>query len=197
MAKKVLDDDRQLELVAGEIVESERPRYYLSERQIEQRRQAAKASALAKLNNTERIEQMRVCLEIAKDSDPKDPERMLACFGRYLEAAEEFGWKIGNMTAYMAMGTTRASIEEWYHGDKRASDPRFKQLAIYVKTVCGAYREQMGMDGAVHPALTIFWQRNFDGLTNEDIVRVEQADPLGEKLDAKQIVDKYRDLPED
>ena len=55
----------------------------------------------------------------------------------------------------------------------------------------------MGLEGAVHPALTIFWQRNFDGFANEDIVRVETSDALGERVDAKQIAEKYKDIPDD
>lgn len=198
MAEAKLYDSNQLELVGGEIVEAEdRPKRYLSEKQMEQRRLASKAAVMARLNNTERIQQMAICAEIGKKSDYNDPEKMLECFGEYLTTAEEYGWRVGNMTAYLAMGVTKSQIEEWYNGGARASDPRYKQLATYVKTVCAAYREQLGLEGAIHPALTIFWQRNYDGLTNEDIVRVEQANPLGERLDAKEIAEKYKDIPDD
>ena len=63
--------------------------------------------------------------------------------------------------------------------------------------MCAAYREQLGLEGKTHPALTIFWQRNFDGLTNEDIVRVTKEDPLGVLKDANEIAEKYKDMPDD
>ena len=193
-----LPDDRQLELIGGEIVDSpDRPRYYMSEKALAQRRAAAKASMLSKHENTERLEFMVEVAKIAKDVDKKDPESLLEAFHKYLVLSAEMGQKIGNMTAYAAMGVGRQTIDEWYHGNANAHDPRYRELAAYVKSVCAAYREQLGLDGKTHPALTIFWQRNFDGLTNEDIVRVTKEDPLGELKDAREIAEKYKDMPDD
>lgn len=190
--------DTQLELIGGEIVDApEKPRYFMSEKALAQRRAAANASLLAKHENTERLEFMVHVAEIAKDVDRNDPDSMLAAFHKYLILSAEWGQKVGNMTAYAAMGTNKTSIDEWYHGNSRADDPRYRELATYVKSMCAAYREQLGLDGKTHPALTIFWQRNFDGFTNEDIVRVEREDPLGILKDAKQIAEKYKDMPDD
>lgn len=193
-----LQDDRQLELIGGEIVDSpDRPRYYMSEKALAQRRAASKAALLSKHENTERLEFMVEVAKIAKDVDKKDPESLLEAFHKYLLLSAEMGQKIGNMTAYAAMGINRNTIDDWYHGQDRASDPRFRELAIYVKSMCAAYREQLGLDGKTHPALTIFWQRNFDGLTNEDIVRVTKEDPLGLLKDSREIAEKYKDMPDD
>ena len=193
-----LEDDTQLELIGGEIVDApERPRYYMSEKALAQRRAAWKAQQLAKHENTERLEFMVLVAEIAKGVNKKDPESLLEAFHKYLILSADHGQKIGNLTAYAAMGINKSTIDDWYHGQDRASDPRFRELAIYVKSVCAAYREQLGLDGKTHPALTIFWQRNFDGLTNEDIVRVERQDPLGEVKDARSIAEKYKDIPDD
>ena len=193
-----LPDDRQLELIGGEIVDSpDRPRYYMSDKALAQRRAAAKASQLAKHENTERLEFMVHVANIAKDVDRNDPDSLLAAFHKYLILSAEMGQKIGNMTAYAAMGVAKSSIDEWYHGEAKGKDPRYRELAAYVKSMCAAYREQLGLDGKTHPALTIFWQRNFDGFTNEDIVRVQKEDPLGEVRDAHEIAEKYKDIPDD
>lgn len=194
-----LEDNKQLELVGGEIVatDGQRPKYYLSAAAIEQRREAGKNSVIAKLNNTERISMLEACGKMGLTANANDPEDLLNHFHAYLEMCAEQGWRVGNMTAYLAMGVSRWQIDNWCDQRFKKSDPRFKQLADYVKAVCAANREQLGLEGAVHPALTIFWQRNFDGFTNEDIVRVETSDALGERVDAKQIAEKYKDIPDD
>lgn len=200
MAKEPkLEDSKQLELVGGEIVatDGQRPKYYLSAAAIEQRRQASKNAVIAKLNNTERISMLEACGKMGLTANANDPEDLLNHFHAYLEMCAEQGWRVGNMTAYLAMGVSRWQIDNWCDQRFKKSDPRFKQLADYVKSVCAANREQLGLEGAVHPALTIFWQRNFDGFTNEDIVRVETSDALGERVDAKQIAEKYKDIPDD
>lgn len=200
MAKEPkLEDNKQLELVGGEIVatDGQRPKYYLSAAAIEQRREAGKNSVIAKLNNTERISMLEACGKMGLTANANDPEDLLNHFHAYLEMCAEQGWRVGNMTAYLAMGVSRWQIDNWCDQRFKKSDPRFKQLADYVKAVCAANREQLGLEGAVHPALTIFWQRNFDGFTNEDIVRVETSDALGERVDAKQIAEKYKDIPDD
>lgn len=193
-----LHDEKQLELIGGEIVDSpDKPRYFMSEKALAQRRAALKNAVLAKHENTERLEFMVEVAKIAEQVDKKDPESLLAAFHKYLILSAEMGQKIGNMTAYAAMGINKNTIDDWYHGQDRASDPRFRELAIYVKSMCAAYREQLGLEGKTHPALTIFWQRNFDGLTNEDIVRVTKEDPLGVLKDANEIAEKYKDMPDD
>lgn len=194
-----LEDNKQLELVGGEIVatDGQRPKYYMSAAAIEQRRAAQKNAVIAKLNNTERISMLEACGKMGLTANANDPEDLLNHFHAYLEMCAEHGWRVGNMTAYLAMGVSRWQIDNWCDQRFKKSDPRFKQLADYVKAVCAANREQLGLEGAVHPALTIFWQRNFDGFTNEDIVRVETSDALGERVDAKQIAEKYKDIPDD
>ena len=195
-----MNDDTQLVLVDGEIVDlPEKPKYYMSDKAIAQRKAAAQASALAKLENTDRIEYLAKVAEIGMRRRQKgdDPEDFLEAFREYLILSAEMGAKIGNMSAYMAMGIDHANIERWQDGTARKNDPRYRQVADYVKSVCSAHREMMALDGKVHPALSIFWQRNFDGLTNEDIVKVEHSDALGELRNTDEIRDKYKDMPDD
>lgn len=184
------DDSRQLELVKGEIVERTT---HLTDAELAQR----KAAARAREENRRRMGMINKVAEISLHANRKDPESLLACFQEYLRVAEEEGAMIGNLTAYAAMGITRQTADEWLHGKSNKSDPRYRDLIYYVKNVCASYREYLGLEGKIHPALTIFWQRNFDGLTNEDIVRVEQTDLLGEVKSSQEIKDKYADLAED
>lgn len=202
MAKEPkLYDSKQLELVGGEIVATDgqqpRRKYYLSPAAIEQRREANKAAVTAKLNNTERVTMLETCAKLGLSANINDPQDLIDHFHQYLDLCAEYGWKVGNLTAYLAMGVAKQTVDDWKLGKSRKDDPRYKQVADYIMSVCAANREQLGLEGAVHPALTIFWQRNFDGFTNEDIVRVETNDPLGKIQDAKAIAEKYKDIPDD
>lgn len=186
--------EKQLELYNGEIVEAEdKPVYTMSDAALAQRRE----NAAAMKANQERLQFIADVARIGKKADTKDPESMFQCFLEYLDLAAERGERIGNITAYTAMGISKRTAEYWAYGQFGGRDPRFKQLINYVQAVCGAYRETLALSNKLHPALAIFWQRNYDGLTNEDILRIEAEDPLGELTDKKTIKDKYADLIED
>ena len=191
-------DENQLELMeTGEIVPT-RELYYLSPAQIEQRKAAGKASATALWDNTNRVDFIAKCSEIgARVRQNRSIEAYAQAFHDYLELSAREGQKIGNMTAYLAMGVDHKMIEHWLKGDTHKDDPRYKQLAALVKTVCAAHREQVALSGVVHPALSIFWQKNFDGLTDDGIFRVEMVDPMGEVKDTEEIKEKYKDLVEE
>ena len=188
-----LEQGKQIEFVKGELVERDPQKYNMSDAAREQRT----AIARAREENRRIMGMTYKVAEIAKHADLNDPESLWACFDEYLRVAYEEGAKIGNLTAYAALGITHQTADAWYYGRVHKDDPRYRDLIYHVKSVCSAFREGLGLEGKVHPALTIFWQRNFDGLTNEDRVIVEQADPFGELKSTKEIKDKYADLAED
>lgn len=186
--------EKQLELYNGDIIEAEdKPVYTMSEAALAQRRENANAMKA----NQERLAFIAEVAKIGQKADTSDPDSMLQCFWEYLDLAAARGERIGNITAYTSMGISKRTAEYWAYGQFGGKDPRFKQLINYVQAVCAAYRETLALNNKLHPALAIFWQRNFDGLTNEDIVRLDVVDPLGEVKDKKQIKDKYQDLIED
>lgn len=188
-----IDDGKQIEFVKGELVEREPQKYTMSEAARDQRT----AIARAREENKRRMGMIYKVAEISRHANIQDPESLLNCFHEYLRVAHEEGAMIGNLTAYAAMGITHQTADNWLYGRAHKDDPRYRDLIYYVKNICAAYRENLGLEGKIHPALTIFWERNFDGLTNEDIVRVEHTDLLGEVKSTKEIKDKYADLVEE
>ena len=186
--------EKQLELVGHEIVEAEdKPAYTMSEAALAQRRE----NAAAMKANQDRLAFIAEVAKIGAKANTKDPDSMLQCFWEYLDLAAKTGERIGNVTAYTSMGISKRTADWWAYGQYAGKDPRFKQLINYVQAVCASYRETLALNNKLHPALAIFWQRNFDGLTNEDIVRIETEDPLGEIGDKSKIKDKYSDLLEE
>ena len=191
-------DEDQLELVGTEIdPSSERELVYLPPAQLAQRQAAGKASAMIRYNNTERIDFIKKCGMLgAKARAEKTIECYFDSFHQYLELAAREGQKIGNMTAYLAMGVDHKTVEQWFRGEARGSDPRYRRLAEYVKAICASHREMLAMDGQIHPAMSIFWQKNYDGMNDEGILRIAQSDPF-EVRSTDEIKEKYKDLVEE
>ena len=145
--------EKQLAFSGNQIVEAEdKPVYTMSEAALQQRREAA---ATLKANQ-ERLAFIAEVARIGKKADTKDPESMFNCFLEYLDLAAATGERIGNLTAYTAMGISKRTAEYWAYGQFGGKDPRFKQLINYVQAVCGAYRETLALSNKLHPALAIF-----------------------------------------
>lgn len=150
-----------------------------------------------KIENATRVNFLTRVGALGLTADKSDPDSLLRCFHTYLQMCQDEGQRVGNMGAYLAMGISRQYVEDIVIGRKRQSDPRYKDLMMYVKAICAAHREQLANDGRVHPAIAIFQQRNFDGMTNEDPKMLVDYDPMGERRSAEEIREKYADLPED
>lgn len=131
---------------------------------------------------------------LGASADRKDPLNLLEHFYKYLQLCEAYEVPVGNLAAYAAMGVTKDQISRWASGDLYADDPRYKELAIVVKSTCAAYREAMMATNKIAPATGIFWQKNFDGMKDIQDVVLGNTDPLGEKADPSEIIDKYKDI---
>ena len=186
--------EKQLEIVGGEIVETEeKGKYTMSPAARDQRTKIA----IAREENRRLMEMIGKVAEISRHADINNPDSLLECFHEYLRVAMEDGANIGNMTAYAAMGITHKTADNWLYGRAHKDDHRYRDLIYYVKNICAAYRENLALEGKLNPITTIFWQKNFDGLMNEGFFREEAPDPLGDIKSTQEIIDKYKDMPED
>lgn len=54
------------------------------------------------------------------------------------------------------------------------------------------YREGLMEDGKVNPVTGIFWQKNYDGMKDQqEVVLTPNTSPLGEQKDAEALKQKY------
>ncbi len=188
-------DGEQLELVGDEVVASKPvPRHYAMS---DAAYKARKEIAIKREQNQQILRMVTEAAEIGRKADTSDPESMFQCFREYLAMITENGGKAGNMAAYMAMGISFSTAHGWKNGTRQKNDPRFRQLIQYVDTVMSAYRETLASEGQLHPVLTIFWQRNFDGLTNDEQRMITAPDIDDEVKDTEAIRQKYASLPDD
>lgn len=119
--------------------------------------------------------------------DYNDVEEMQKRFNRYLELCAQYGKKVSNQAAYLAIGVNSDLVAKWTTQDagNAARYGFFKK----VKQICGVYREGLMSDGKINPVTGIFWQKNYDGLKDQqDVVVTPQA---AETVSAEEIREKY------
>lgn len=68
---------------------------------------------------------------------------------------------------------------------------RCKENIKAIAYECGMYREMLMQDGAINPVTGLFWQKNYDGLQDQQEIITATKDPLGENMSRKEIEDRF------
>ena len=109
------------------------------------------------------------CLEMFNASVPdlSKPDEVKQCIDNYFQSCINRGLRPGNMGLYNALGIERRDILRLLNGQiKLNASP----LSIaYIKRACktiSEIRELLGSQGKLNPATLIFWQKNYDGLSD-------------------------------
>jgi hypothetical protein len=98
--------------------------------------------------------------------------------------------KIGNQAAYAAIGINKDNVYDWTV--RREANPARADFLKRVQKVCAMYREGLMEDGKVNPVTGIFWQKNYDGMKDQqEVVLTPNTNPLGEQKDAEALQQKY------
>ena len=124
--------------------------------------------------------------------DLHDVPEMERRFANYLQKCAEQDMKVGNQAAYMAIGITKQQAWEWENNASR--NPARADFIKKVRQICGVFREGLMQDGKVNPVTGIFWQKNYDGMKDQqEVVLTPNASPLGEQKNAEALKQKYLD----
>lgn len=139
--------------------------------------------------NTKRIKFMMEIMP-TEPLDYTDVAEMERRFAHYLQKCAEYGMKIGNQAAYMAIGITKDHVYDWVNRSNLN-----KSRSDFVKKVqrfCATYREGLMEDGKINVVAGLFWQKNYDGLRDQqEVVLTPNTSPLGEQADAEALKQKY------
>lgn len=130
--------------------------------------------------------------KMGQNCDKKDVPGLYERFAKYLQYCTEHGVVPNNMSAYLAIGVYKDEITVWAHGTK--GTPAHQQFARDILSFFSAIHEQGGTDGVMNPIQTIFWQKAYDGLSDQPKVEVEVRNPLGEKRSAEEIAKDYSEV---
>lgn len=139
--------------------------------------------------NTRRIQFMMAIMP-KEPLDYNDVDEMERRFENYLRLCSEWDMKVGNQAAYAAIGIDKGMAWEW--SMRNTGNTRRTDFIKKVQKICAMYREGLMEDGKVNPVTGIFWQKNYDGLRDQqEVVLTPNTSPLGEQKDAEQLKQKY------
>lgn len=125
--------------------------------------------------------------------DPDDMPGLEARFQKYLSFCAERDIKVGNQTCYLALGISNDQAYDWSNGFTK--DSVHADFLKKVKRICGSYREMLMQENKVNAVVGIFWQKNYDGLKDQQDVVVAQNNPMGETPDAEALQKYVASLP--
>lgn len=110
----------------------------------------------------------------------------------YLELCYKTGMIPDNESWYTAIGINRQDASRWRLQQRRANDPRYKELIDYIDSYCRMTRSQLMMNGHIHPTTGIWLQKNLDGYRDEPLP--EPDIPEEEDMTAEKIKEQYKYL---
>jgi hypothetical protein len=108
---------------------------------------------------------------------------------KYFQFCFDNDIRISNQAMYLAMGLDRRTIEGWAKGEM--GTPQQRTFGRKILQICAIYREQMMLDGGMSIIAGIFWQKNYDGMTDQPREVTEQRDPFEEVANLDELQDKY------
>ncbi len=128
--------------------------------------------------------------------DKRDLDGLYKRLGEYLEICVKNDMKVGNQACYFALGLSRDDCWDWMHGKGLGTNPAYSAFAKKVTQICATYREGLMQDSKVNPVTGIFWQKNYDGLRDQQEVVLTPNNPLGQGTDVATLAERYKALPE-
>lgn len=131
---------------------------------------------------------------IAAKADINDPESLFRCLDEYLMLCMEQNIKITNMAAYAACGVSKTDVLNWENGRTRRNDPRYREFAVFLRSICSQYREQAMVENIINPVIGIWHQKQYDNMVDQPLPDVAPDSGLEMKRDPEEIVARYKGL---
>lgn len=123
--------------------------------------------------------------------DPDDFDELERRLNRYLQFCDERDIRITNQACYMALGITKDEVYDWESRRSRGSDPRYYDFIKKVKQICATNREFLMSDGKLNPITGIWWQKQYEGMTEKSELILTPNNPLGPEPDADKLAEDY------
>ncbi len=152
--------------------------------------------ALQEGESTRYIQQMLVAKSFSSNANVNDPASLRGCFYDYLDFCAHNDLRLTLRQVCSAMGINMNQLKAWKTGRSRSKDPRYRELAEEITEMMADYRELLMLNGKVNPVVGIWWQKAYDGMTEEPPREAESITALGEQRSAAEIAEKYANLPE-
>lgn len=115
--------------------------------------------------------------------DLHDVDDVKAAIYDYLTDCEQNNKRPGNMGLYRALGLSRQDVSDALHGKNKSKiSPACIDIIKSALQSLSEYREQLGLQGRLNPVTLLFWQKNYDKLSD-----VQHIDIVTGRNDAPQL----------
>ena len=104
----------------------------------------------------------------------------------YVNFCAKHDLKMGNQMCYLALGISKDDVYDWEHG--RSLTSAHSDFIKKVKKICAGNRELLMQDGKVNNIIGIFWQKNYDGMKDQQEMILTPNQPLGQELPREEII---------
>lgn len=112
----------------------------------------------------------------APSIDLDNPRDVVATIDGYFKYCIDRGLRPGNLGLYAALGLSKQDVSDALRGASHRLSPSTIDLLKKAKHALATYRELLGSQGKLNPVTLIFWQKNYDGLKDQqDIVLTPNA----------------------
>lgn len=116
-------------------------------------------------------------------------EKLLERFVEYVEYCQMNDIKMSNQTCYLAMGLEAQTLRTWASGSSPTIEHTF--MAKTILQFLSANRELQMVQGKLNPIVGIWWQKNYDGFTDQQELVISSRDPLENIRDVTEMEKKY------
>ncbi|MEE6208411.1 MAG: hypothetical protein VZR95_10195 [Alphaproteobacteria bacterium] len=108
--------------------------------------------------------------------DLSDPEQVKQAIDNYFSGCARHGLRPGNLGLYGRLGLTKQEVHNELTGFTKKLSPASLDLLKKAVLFLREYRESLGATGKLNPVTLIFWQKNYDGLTDTQTIEVSARD---------------------
>ena len=136
------------------------------------------------------------CMYLGQTVNKENIDSLYKGLEAYIKFCYENDFPPTMATCCLALGVDTGTLSGWRLGKRRADNPEYKQFAESVRYVVQAGIEACMATGLLNPVCGIWWEKAHFSMIEAQRLEVVQDDPLGERMTAKEIVEKYSNLPD-
>ena len=134
----------------------------------------------------------------APSVDLDDPEEVAAAIDGYFKYCIDRQLRPGNLGLYAALGLSKQDVSNAINGYSKKLRPSTIDLLKKAKQALATYRELLGSQGKLNPVTLIFWQKNYDGLKDQQDIVLTPNTGIQQEHSADEIAQKVlEDIPID
>lgn len=99
--------------------------------------------------------------------------------------------RVTNLMMYARIGISKDDAWNWKNGNTRGKE--HQEFVQSVLAICSAARELLASDGKLSPVTLIWWQKNYDGYTDNQTVTLINGSQQTDETSKEEIAAKYLD----